>query len=299
MKIFASILIICLYASYIVIDEIQADTNLKELKNKLESQAYNRMALCIGINDYDTAALKSLKRAANDAYGLSKVLKEQGDFSVYTFSDREENGNKRSHTNPFFPTKSKIENFLIHSITYKDITPDDLIVVSFSGHGINGNRGNGYLLPIDWQKDKPFESAVAISSITCWLKELGVSKSLILLDACREVMRPVQSSNTLSWLSGEKFEKTHISAVFYATKIDGLSFEDPRTEYGAFTRFIIYGLIGKGDINHNGLVTFNELSTYVEDSLISWALQRGVSQRPYIRLLNEQNGDLALTIVNH
>lgn len=278
---------------------VTAEKHFKELKDTLLSQASGRLAICIGINDYDAGSLTPLKRAANDAYGLSKVLKDHGDFRVYTFSDRDELGNKVPDTHSFFPAKRNIENFLIDVVTSKDVTPDDLVVVSFSGHGINDNNGSGYLLPVDWQRDNPFDSAVAISTITSWLKILDVTKSLIVLDACREVMTDNRSNNTISWLSGEKFEKTTVSAVFYATTLNGLSYEDSRTEYGAFTKHMIYGLLGKGDLNTNGLVTFNEMSTYVEESLISWALQHGVSQRPYTRVLNEQCNNLALTIVKY
>lgn len=299
MKIVTIIIFVCISTFTVMSGPVPAEHHPEELKDKLQSQASNRLAICIGINDYDASTLKPLKRAANDAYGLSQVLKDHGYFRVYTFSDRDELGNKQSESNSFFPTKRNIENFLIDIIISKDVSPNDLVVVSFSGHGINDNDGSGYLLPVDWQRDKPFESAIAVSTVTSWLKALKVTKSLIILDACREVMNDNQSNNTLSWLSGEKFENAYISAVFYATTLNGLSYEDPRTEYGAFTRYVIYGLLGKGDINNNGLVTFRELSTYVEDSLISWALQHGVSQRPYIRLLNEKCNDLVLTIVNY
>lgn len=299
MKIVKIIIFVCIFTFTVMSGPVPAERHPEELMDKLQSQASGRLAICIGINEYDASTLKPLRRAANDAYGLSRVLKDQGKFRVYTFSDRDELGNKQPETNPFFPTKRNIENFLIDLVTSKDVSPNDLVVVSFSGHGINDNDGSGYLLPVDWQRDNPFDSAVAISTVTSWLKALKVTKSLIVLDACREVMNDNRSNNAISWLSGEKFGKATVSAVFYATTINGLSYEDRRTDYGAFTRYVIYGLLGKGDINNNGLVTFRELSTYVEDSLISWALQHGVSQRPYIRLLNEKCSDLVLTIVNY
>ena len=119
-----------------------------------------------------------------------------------------------------------------------------------------------------------------------------------MLDACRVVVSGSSSQSSLSWLSGDKFDNTNISAVFYGTTINGLSFEDPHTEYGALTRFIIYGLLGKSDINSNDSVTLKELSMYVEDSVISWAAQNGYNQRPNIQVLNELNNDLVLTKVN-
>ncbi len=92
---------------------VHAEHHPKELKNKLQTQASGRLAICIGINDYDAGTLKPLKRAANDAYGLSRVLKDHGDFSVFTFSDRDELGNKQSEKNSFFPTKGILKIFLL------------------------------------------------------------------------------------------------------------------------------------------------------------------------------------------
>ncbi len=39
-----------------------------------------------------------------------------------------------------------------------------------------------------------YESAIAVKDIVNWLKELGVTKSLVLLDACREEMTASKSA---------------------------------------------------------------------------------------------------------
>ena len=298
MKSFLSILVVCACVITVTTDAARGEFEKAEGKNIRKHHTAKRWAVCIGINAYNDRNLNTLSRAANDAYGLSDVLKKHGGFSVFTFSDRDEERNEQPAASPYFPTKSNIEQFFYYSLSSKKIDPDDIIVVSFSGHGISDNNGNGYLLPADWQRNKPFESAIAVSTVTGWLKELDVSKSLIMLDACRVVLNDRSSGSSLTWLTGEKFDNRNISAVFYGTKLNGLSFEDPHTEYGALTRFIIYGLLGKSDINSNNSVTLKELSMYVEDSVISWAAQNGYSQRPKIQVLNEQNNDLVLTKIN-
>ena len=298
MKSVLSILVVYACVNTVHTETARAETGNAAAKNIRKAHTEKRWAVCIGINSYNDEKLNTLSRAANDAYGLCDVLKKHGGFTVFTFSDRNELRNKQPEDSPFFPTKSNIFQLLHDSITSKKIGYDDVVVFSFSGHGISDNKGCGYLLPADWQRDKPFQSAIAVSTVTEWLEELNVSKSLILLDACRVVLRGRSSRSPLAWLSGEKFDNSSISAVFYGTRLNGLSFEDPHTEYGALTRFIIYGLLGKSDINKNDSVTLKELSIYVEDSLISWAAQNGLNQRPKIQVLNEQNNDLILTKMN-
>ncbi|MFC1607720.1 caspase domain-containing protein [Candidatus Latescibacterota bacterium] len=261
-----------------------------ELKHK-------HRAVCIGINTYEDTTLRPLQNASNDAHGVSAVLNKQGQFAVYTFSDRRDRNTTFPDSNRQHPSKNNIESFFSNRDVFDNVAPDDLMVVFFSGHGINDSNGSGYLLPSDWKRDKPFSSAVAISFITDRLKELGISRSLIILDTCRNVMVDSKSPENLAWLSGEKFDTDTVSAVFYSTNVNGYSFEDPHTEYGAFSRFIIYGLQGRGDINSDKRVTIGELSTYVRDSLISWALENGFSQRPYIRLMNEKCENITLTMV--
>lgn len=262
-------------------------------------QTGKRWAICIGINNYEERRLNKLVNAVNDAIGLSEVLANQGDFArVYAFTDVDENGKLRPFNDPRLPTKQKIERFLDTIARNKDISPNDLVVISFSGHGISNSNGEGYLLPLDWSVDRRFESAIAVKKITDWLKELGVTRSLLLLDACREEMESGKAVDKFDRLYDQKFESANVSAVFYATKKGSFSYEDPNSDYGAFTKFVISGLEGYGDKDKDGLVTFRELAEYVENGLTAWALENHFDQRPYIRLLEEQSGDLALTASN-
>ena len=269
---------------------------VRGLKKKMASQAGKRWAICIGINNYADRKLNSLKKAANDAYGLASIFQQQGDFKIATISDVDENGQVKPLNGKFLPTKRGIEDYLKQIETFQDIKPNDLVVFSFSGHGISDKKGMNYLLPSDWQNERPYESAIPLNTITDWLHKLGVTKSLFLVDACREEMSSSRSLDSMSRLYTNKFESAQVAAVFFATKQGGFSYEDPNSNYGAFTRFLIDGLYGQGDIDKDGLVTFRELSTYVENNLGDWARNNNYMQRPFTRILGEQSGDLALTL---
>jgi formylglycine-generating enzyme required for sulfatase activity len=63
---------------------------------------------------------------------------------------------------------------------------------------------------------------------------------------------------------------------------------------------VIDGLKGKADSNkiagnEDGIITFSELASYVEEGLSNWALNEGKRQRPYTKIFAEKFGDLALS----
>jgi len=61
---------------------------------------------------------------------------------------------------------------------------------------------------------------------------------------------------------------------------------------------VLEGLGGKADYqygNRDGLVTLRELSGFVEDAVSSYALAYNLKQRPYMRIIGESFGDLALS----
>ncbi len=78
------------------------------------------------------------------------------------------------------------------------LEPEDLVVFSFSGHGVSDQTGNGYLLMTDSDPDNVFNTSVMISEVTNTLKKKGVKKSLLLVDACREEFRE-DSHNSLGF----------------------------------------------------------------------------------------------------
>jgi hypothetical protein len=129
--------------------------------------------------------------------------------------------------------------------------------------------------------------------------ENGVRKSLLLIDACRETVTE-QTSRGFGRpsLKAQKFQEAEVSAVFYATRSGWYSYEDVDSDYGVFTKYVIQGVGGKADYqlgNGDGIVTFKELSTYVEEAVANYALALGLKQKPYTDIRGETFGDLALS----
>ncbi len=103
------------------------------------------------------------------------------------------------------------------------------------------------------------------------MEKAGIKKSLLLVDACRNEFQKNKGINS-NGLKAEKFDKSEVAATFYATKAGWFSCEDDEENYGAFTNYLLKGLMGAADDNsyqgnNDGIVTFNELSYYVQTSV--------------------------------
>jgi len=262
---------------------------IKETKGN----AGKRWAICIGINDYEDKTILDLKKARNDASELGKILEEYGQFDhVYVMTDdldaKKEN----------YPKLRNIKNKLKYLEGFID--PEDLVLFSFSGHGIANPKGEGFLVMADSYREDFQGSSLKVKDIIEWLKEIEVKKSLLLLDACREQFQEGKAMN-LNGLKAERFLRAEVGAVFYSTKSGWFSYEDEEGDFGVFTRYVIDGLKGGADDtkiagNGDGIVTFSELVSFVEKGVSNWALNKGKKQRPYTGIFSEKYGDLALSV---
>ena len=262
---------------------------IKQMKNNTGE----RWAICIGINDYEDRSIIDLKKSRNDAKELGKVLQEYGQFDrVYVMTD---DLNPRNEDYPKLMNIRRKLDFLKGFID-----PEDLVLFSFSGHGIANSEGEGFLVTADSYRQNFQGSSLKVKEIIQWLKQVKVKKSLLLLDACREQFIEGKAMN-LNGLKAERFLQAEVGAVFYSTKSGWFSYEDKDGDFGVFTRYVIDGLKGEADSdkisgNEDGIITFSELASYVEENVSNWALNEGKRQRPYTKILGEKFGDIVLSV---
>ncbi|MCB1178050.1 MAG: hypothetical protein KDK36_10765 [Leptospiraceae bacterium] len=119
-----------------------------------------------------------------------------------------------------------------------------------------------------------------------------------MLDACRDVLYTSKSSSRNS-IRTKRYDEAEVSAIFYSTKAGFFSYEDDESDYGVFTKYLIYGMEGKADENKDGVVSFYELEQYVQAGVKDWSLKKNKQQKPFTRLNSERTGDLAITIANN
>ncbi|MCB1179225.1 MAG: caspase family protein [Leptospiraceae bacterium] len=266
----------------------ESDDDTPPPLNNLEGNEGKRYALVIGINDYNDPEIPDLSKARNDAKALGKILKERGQFDeVDVMTDDIDSKNN------LYPTKLNIMEKMESILNYS--TPNDLIVFFFSGHGISDNNEKGYLVTVDTVADKQYNTALKVDHLVERLKEFKIKKSLLILDACREVVKETKSTSQ-NRLKNQEFLEAESTAVFYSTAKGQFSYEDDQTDYGVFTKYLIYGMEGKADFNDDYVVTFGELASFVESGVNKWSRDRNKRQRPFTKIYGEKSGDLALTL---
>jgi hypothetical protein len=148
-------------------------------------------AICAGINDY-MKNVTPLDCAINDAREINTALVKSGGFKqgntvLLTTDQRESN----------IPTKVNIARWI--STVREHAGPDDTVIFSFSGHGIQMDD-EGYLLTFeaDPLSEETLEaSCLKVSDLRKWLSRMKAARVIIFMDACREDPRGGLSMNRL------------------------------------------------------------------------------------------------------
>jgi len=273
--------------------------------NDLPHNQGKRIAICIGVNSYQDESITDLEKAANDALGMVKVLSGPGQFdSIYTFinTNAGENLQDRQIEAPAVQTNRKPATSDILRLLEdlkSELQPEDLIVFSFSGHGVSNNAGEGFLLCSDTSYQDLFESSLPVSTIVDWVEASGVQKSVFFIDACREQVSEYQSRGLgRGRLESTAYSQARVSATFYATRTGWYSFEDINSNYGIFTRFVLDAITGSADFqggNQDGLVTFSELAGFVDQGVSQYTASLGLKQKPALIFNGSTLGDLAIS----
>ncbi|MCB1176829.1 MAG: caspase family protein [Leptospiraceae bacterium] len=253
-----------------------------------EGNSGQRFAIIVGVNDYIDIGISDLTKARNDAKALAKLLQNQGQFNkVLLLTDDADPGGK------IYPTK---DNILARvSDLASSANPDDMILFFFSGHGITNEDGKGFIVPVDAEQKDIANSSVSIDEIVSLIS--NQEKSLLLLDACRDKVYKTKNANQ-NPLQTDRYNKARLAATFYSTQSGYFSFEDDESDYGVFTRFLLEGLEGKADENHDLVISFTEIENYVQNGVTGWATKNQKQQKPSTEVHGEKFGDLGLTVLD-
>ena len=272
-----------------VVEEIKKVTVTRDIKKLEEYKTSKRWAIVVGVNNYQDQFISDLEKAQNDAKVLSDILRNEGQFDyVFTFTD---DTFKESDSYPSL-------NNLITKMEYlkNEIKPQDTLFFSFSGHGISDDTNRSYLLLADSKIAEPYKTSLPIYQIQDWIEELNVSKNIVILDACRNVVEKTKGMNTKT-LVDEKNAQAEVSAVVYSTSPGEYSYEHNKEPYGVFTTYLVNGLRGNADDNKDMMITFDELRKYVEGGVNFWAIENNKKQKPYSSIKGEFHGDVVLSVI--
>jgi uncharacterized caspase-like protein len=209
-----------------------------------------RYALVVGVGSY--AQLDPLRSAVRDAEMMAHVLKYVAGFDeVGTLLE---------------PDQSRLAEAI--ECLFASRSPDDVILLYYSGHGIKDERGGLYLTVPATRKHASGE-LVRASAVSCRHIHdvMGASRSrrhIVVLDCCfsgafAEGMLAKDSGNLdlRAQLGGEG------RVVLASSASTQYSFDAAETGLSTYTQFLVHGIAsGEADLNHDGAITVDELHEY-------------------------------------
>ena len=257
--------------------------------------------IAIGIDDYRESRLK-LRFAASDARLLGDRLGKIPGYSVMRTTLASNDGAGRT----FAVTAASI-GWAIDILAGRNVarakpalveggfdatqlataTPDDIVIVSFSGHGWADKGGSFYILPSNarWPEGAAPDLTTLISAtqIADRLRDVDAGEMALIIDACHSAasvagggFRPGPMGDPgLGQLAFDKGIR-----ILAATQADDVALEDPTLKQGLLTYALasegITASGGAADENADGRITLDEWLRYATQRLPSLAADLGL-----------------------
>ncbi len=237
-----------------------AGTTAEELADAL---APRRVALVIGINEYDDPVFGDLAHAVADAEAVADqlVAGTGGGFDRVVRLTGSGNG-----------SRGRILSEL--KLLRRSVHREDVVVVYFSGHGTLVVRPDGslspFLLAADSRSGELLTTALDVAAVQRFFAAIPAQRKALIVDACfngdgksalgpeaakaAQTLEPDASMTDLTRVgSGE--------ALLFATTLGRPAREDDELGHGTYTYYLLESLSwdsGRADLNLDGLVTAYE-----------------------------------------
>ncbi|WP_433267089.1 caspase, EACC1-associated type [Actinosynnema sp. CS-041913] len=210
-----------------------------------------RYALLVATGEYADVRLSRLRAPSQDVERLAALLEdpEVGGFAgVRVLRDAADHEIRRA-----------VEDVLASR------TPDDLVLLYFSCHGLTTAARRLYFAAANTVQDRPAGTAIPRSFLNEQLEDCRAAGRILMLDCCFSgayVEGFKDASSTVLEDGGEGYVVlTASNAYEYAFEEDTLSLEAPRASL--FTDVVIEGLSsGAADLDGDGWIDVNELFSY-------------------------------------
>jgi hypothetical protein len=219
-----------------------------------------RAALIVASYEYEDPGLRRLRAPAHDAEALALVLEdpEIGGFDVRTMLNQ-----------PAHVVTEAVEEF------FADRTPDDLLLLHISGHGVKDEGGELYFATSNTKLLRLGATAVAADFVNRRMNRSRSRRVVLLLDCCyagafeRGMVARAGTGVGIEEQFGGRGRAviTASSAMEYAFEGDELADSQARKP-SVFTSALVEGLeTGEADRDQDGYVGLDELYEYVYDKV--------------------------------
>jgi uncharacterized caspase-like protein len=146
------------------------------------------------------------------------------------------------------------------------MTPQDVGIVFFSGHGGRDDAGNLYLIPVDVNPRNFEGSCISGDALKAKLAEMP-GRLIAILDACHSGAAAAGQANRPARPITDDLVRDLVTddygvIVMCASQGREYALESSEVGHGYFTYALVEGLSGKADLNRDGAVFLNELDQY-------------------------------------
>lgn len=206
----------------------------------------------VGISDYPAADLHNLNYAAKDAQDFVQTIKSS-DLSMY-----------KEVKSTLIQNKDAKAPYLRSQLTElsKRALQDDVVMLYFSGHGVNHNNER-YFLTYDASEEEYYNS-LEFDFIKKRMLDMVAKhcRVIVFMDACHSgAMFGINKGNTK-----EITFATPGVIGFYSSTANEQSAELDKLQNGVFTHVLLDGLKGKA-VNKEGQITITQLGVYIQKNV--------------------------------
>ena len=222
------------------------------------------VAVIVGNKEYSDDRVPEVSYAHNDAEAFKRFVTEKLGFDADNVIDLRDA--TKSQLETAFGVKGNAQGLLWR---YIDPSGGSDVVVFYSGHGVPGKAGRGYLLPADSNPDTAELNGYSIDLLYENLGSLSTQSTTVFLDACFSGGSP---RGMLIQFASPVYVEADISGgagltVLTAASGAQLASWDEKARHGLFTEHLLEGLYGAADADSNGQVTAREAKLHLDRTM--------------------------------
>ncbi|MEM6751527.1 MAG: caspase family protein [Cyanobacteria bacterium P01_C01_bin.38] len=213
----------------------------------------------VGINNYASAGLNSLKGCVNDAVKMHDVL------------TNEKTGLIQSENTVQFLNEKATKNNIINQINefVSKLNQDDSLTITWSSHGTrpDGDKQECYLMAYDTvvENGMPKENAIKFIEDLVPIFQNSNSYIIVILDGCQvgdALARPIIANN-------------ENIGIISASKREELAFEDTTLKHGVFTYHLLKTFTSIAvDSDDDGYISIEEAFAYTYRPVVDYVMKK-------------------------